>query len=304
MLQHYLSQHPDLTPWYEPRTVWIYAAPGRTHDRFEEADATPRVVRYIQRRFLRYQEKYGGLRVLEKTPSNTMRIPYVRRIFPSSQIVYIVRNPLDQLSSSEVQWRSSIRFSKLISRIKETPTLQLPYYARRLFVDLFRKKLLKSDYVSTWGVRYPGIQNDMQSHSVEEIIAKQWVACSQQARSDLEALPNNAYISVKYEDVVRDPVPAMENICDHLKLSLSDEMKSMIEEKTRKSRQGMWNRLPQGTLIKCVDILRDEMELLGYDVPTASEIERIGISERQAAEAKSLNTSYGRITDDPERQTE
>ena len=91
MMARLFDAHPEVTGWPEPRTVWTYADPARPHDRFDADDATPRVRRWIRRRFLAYQRRHGGLRVMEKTPSNVLRIPYVHAIFPESKLLYLIR---------------------------------------------------------------------------------------------------------------------------------------------------------------------------------------------------------------------
>ena len=206
MMWEYFDLHPQVKSWYEPRTVWVYADPRRLHDRFDEADATPGVVRYIRKRFLNYQEHHGGLRVMEKTPSNLVRIPYVQKIFPESKYLYMVRSPLSYLSSSELKWRKAITLRHALDRLWESPTSQLPYYAGRLFVDHFRKKVLRKKHVSVWGIRYEGIYDELKVMDTEEVIAKQWAYASRQANEDLKKLDPAKVLYMRYEDFVADPI--------------------------------------------------------------------------------------------------
>src|SRR3990170_8678052 len=90
--QKLIGLHPDIATWYEPRTLWLYADPRRPHDEFDETDATEKVVRYIRGRFLSYQKRHGNRRIMEKTPSNILRVPYVRAIFPEATLLLITRN--------------------------------------------------------------------------------------------------------------------------------------------------------------------------------------------------------------------
>ena len=82
--QKLIGLHPDIVTWYEPRTLWLYADPARRHDEFAENDATEKVVRYIRDRFLEYQSRHGGRRIMENTPSNVLRVPFVHEIFPDA----------------------------------------------------------------------------------------------------------------------------------------------------------------------------------------------------------------------------
>jgi len=183
------DNHPELCTWREPRTVWTYAAPGRRHDRFDERDARPRVIRHVRRCFLDYQREHGGRRVMEKTPSNVLRIPYVRRIFPDAALIYIKRDPFANLGSSEMKWQGTITRKRLLRRLRETPAWQWRHYVTRLVGDHFRKHVLRRKYPTVWGVRYPGIYRDAASMHATELMARQWVACVRQADADIAALP-------------------------------------------------------------------------------------------------------------------
>jgi hypothetical protein len=93
IVQKVMSTHPEIAGWYEPNALWLYAEPGRIHDEFDEGDATDKVKKYIRKQFLEYQKQHGNRIVLEKTPQNILRIPYVRAIFPEAKFLFIVRYP-------------------------------------------------------------------------------------------------------------------------------------------------------------------------------------------------------------------
>lgn len=268
MMHDLFDLHPQVASWYEPRTVWVYADPGRQHDYFDESDATERVKRYIRKRFLRYQREHGGLRIMEKTPSNILRIPYVRAIFPESKYVYMVREPLANLSSSEIKWRAPITLKHAMGRFWLTPKLQLPYYVGRLVRDTFRSRVLKRKHVSVWGVRYRGIYDDLKRLTPEEVIAKQWVACSVQAIKDIARLPKDLVLHLRYEDFVSDPVAHFTQICEHFDLPMTKRIEDALRSTVDAGRQHKWRRLDPSVLPKCLPILQEEMQRYGYSVPS------------------------------------
>ena len=259
--------HPNLCVWNEPRVVWTYADPARKHDRFTEADATPRVRRYIRRRFLKYQREHDGLRVMEKTPSNVLRARYLHAIFPESKFVYIVREPLANLSSSEYWWRSTITRHKLLLRLREVPKSQLHYYFGRFAQDFMLKKVLKKKKQSVWGVRYPGIYDDLKRLTTEEVIAKQWVNCVRYADEDLAHIPEELVKRVRYEEFVASPVEVFTGVLDHFGEPMTDEIARGLEEMVDPTRQNKWRRLDPEILRRCVPILEEEMARQGYAVP-------------------------------------
>jgi hypothetical protein len=267
MMHDLFDLHPEVKSWYEPRTIWMYADPGRRHDRFDESDARPRVIKYIRGRFLKYQQQNGNARVMEKTPSNLLRIPYVRAIFPEARYLYLVREPLANISSSELMWTQPIHRHKVWRRLKETPKSQLHYYVARFVVDHTRVRLLRKKYLSVWGVRYPGVYRDIKRLRVEEVIAKQWVECSRRAREDLKALDPGSVLEMRYEDFVASPVEEFGRVLAHFDLSMTPEIEEVLQEKIDPGRQDKWRRLDPGVIKAVLPILSNEMKLHGYDVP-------------------------------------
>ena len=211
MMHDLFDLHEQVSSWSEPRTLWAYGDPARRHDRFDAADATEQVCRYIRKRFEQYQRRHGDRRIMEKTPSNVLRVPYVRTIFPESKLLYILREPLANLSSTSVSWNDkSINRSRLLSRLRETPKSQLHYYIPHYLTDLYRIKILKRKRVSIWGVRYEGVYDDLQRMTTEQVIARQWVKCAQQADADLAQIDPDLVMRIRYEDFVTNPLPLFE----------------------------------------------------------------------------------------------
>jgi hypothetical protein len=267
MMHDLFDMHPEVKSWYEPRTIWTYADPARRHDRFDENDATPRVIRYIRGRFLKYQRQHGDARIMEKTPSNLLRIPYVNAIFPEARYLYLVREPLANISSSELMWTQPIHRHKVWRRLKETPKTQLYYYAARYVVDHARVRLLRKRYLSVWGVRYPGVYRDIKRMRVEEVIARQWVACSRQARADLASLDPGVVLHMRYEDFVAAPVEQFERILRHFDLDMTPEIERALRERIDPNRQQKWKRLDPDAIGAALPILSEEMRRHGYEVP-------------------------------------
>ena len=267
MMHDLFDMHPGVKSWYEPRTIWAYADPGRRHDRFDETDATPSVISYIRGRFLKYQQENGNARIMEKTPSNLLRIPYVRAIFPEARYLYLIREPLANISSSERMWHTPVHLNKVRRRLRETPKSQLHYYASRYVVDHARIKVFRKSNLSVWGVRYPGIYKDIKEMSVEEVIAKQWVECSRVAREDLASMDRGTVLSMRYEDFVRDPIEQFGHILEHFDLDMTPAIEKQLREHVDPNRQDKWRRLDDTLVGSVLPILSDEMTRHGYDVP-------------------------------------
>src|SRR4030066_407380 len=82
IVQKVMSAHPDIIGWYEPSELWLYADPKRSHDEFNESDATDKVKHYIRKQFLKYQQSNGNSVIFEKTPKNLLHMQHVGAILP------------------------------------------------------------------------------------------------------------------------------------------------------------------------------------------------------------------------------
>lgn len=266
MIHDLFDTHQQVVSWFEPRTLWLYADPRRKHDQFDASDATDRVKNYIRKRFLQFQQTHGNRRVMEKTPSNLMRIPYVHAIFPESKLLYILREPLANLSSVDLRGRKAITRKRAMERIAETPKSQLHYYLTRYVIDHFRVRVL-GKRPTYYGVRYPGFNEDRAHNTRFQMIARQWVACAQAADRELAKIDPALVHRIRYEDFVANPVQEFDRILAHFELSMTPELKTKLSSWVDAGRQQKWKRLDPTVLAECLPILRDEMIKQGYEIP-------------------------------------
>jgi hypothetical protein len=265
--QELLGLHSDVATWYEPRTLWRYADPARSHDESDENDATDDVVRYIRRRFLKYQSRHGGRQIMEKTPSNVLRVPYVHKIFPDSIYLYITRNPFSCLSSNELKWYRTKTWAGLRRTMADTPATQLHYYAGDFVKHMIVRKVFKNKYMSVWGPRYPGIDQDLKDHGMLRVIARQWARCNRKAREDLARLGNGRVFSFRYEDLIQDPPTVVRRIYEHCGLECGDAVVRATREMIDPGRQEKWLRLDRQELRAIIPEIESEMAFYGYEVP-------------------------------------
>jgi hypothetical protein len=267
IVQKVMSLHPDITGWYEPNALWLYADPGRIHDEFDENDATDRVKRYIRQRFLKYQKLHGNAVVLEKTPQNILRIPYVRAIFPEATFLFIVRNPFSFISSVEYKWQRTVTGQGVVRRLKDMPLSQLHHWVRRYLIQQINKRILRRKYLSIWGPRYKGIQDDLKKHDQLTIIARQWAIPSMKAERDMAAFYEGQILRSKYEDFVDNPLADLERICAHCGLQMTNDMVNATREMVKSDRKIKWQRFDPRDLARIIPEISGEMQRHGYEVP-------------------------------------
>ncbi len=265
--QKVLSTHPDVVGWYEPNPIWLYPDPGRIHDEFDENDATNRAKRYIRKRFLKYQDLNGNRIIMEKTPQNILRIPYVRAIFPEAILLFIVRDPFSFISSVEFKWQRTVTGRGIVRRLKDTPISQLPHWVRRYIVQQINKRVLRKKYLSIWGPRYKGIQDDLNTHDLLTVIARQWSVCSAKAEQDMASFEKGQILRLKYEAFVEDPVSDLERICAHCGLEMSSDMEKATREMVKSDRKLKWQRFDPRDLAQILPEISGEMQRHGYEIP-------------------------------------
>jgi len=267
MLHKLISLHPDVVPLYEPVSLWLSADPKRSHDEFEEKDATDQVKRYIRNKFLSYQQQHGNRIVVEKTPHNILRIPYVRAIFPEARFLYIVRNPLSFVSSVELKWQKPASRKRIVKRLKFTPVAQVHHYLKRFLSQLWNNRIMRRKYLSIWGPRYKGIQEDLKTEDLMVVIARQWSRSSSKAERDLALFEDGQVLRLRYEDFVQHPVSDMERICAHCSLQMTSDMANTVKEMVKTDRNLKWQRFETPVLAQIIPELYDEMERHGYEIP-------------------------------------
>ena len=267
LTQQLIGLHPDIVTWYEPRTLWRYADPRRGDDESDEGDATEDVIRYIRGRFLKYQSRHGGRQIMEKTPSNVLRVPFVHKVFPESVYLYITRNPFSCMSSNELKWHRTKTWAGLRRSLADVPLTQLHLYAGDFVSHMVVRKMIKSKHLPVWGPRYKGIDQDLKDYGVLRVVARQWAQCNRKAREDLAKLQNGSVLSFRYEDLIQDPPSVLRRVYSHCGLSCDDAILRTAREMIDPGRQEKWLRFNREDLRAIVPEIKDEMEFYGYEIP-------------------------------------
>lgn len=162
--------------------------PGRgivNSNRLTRRDATTAIVAELRQRFAsRVQDRDGqppdsgeAVRLLEKTPKNALRVPFLLEIFPEAQFIFLHRDPRANLSSMMQAWRA-----------KGWVTYRgLP------------------GWPGPWSLLLPPGYERLQGKPLEDVVAFQWRIANETILDDLESVPRERWTSVRYEDLVANP---------------------------------------------------------------------------------------------------
>lgn len=272
ILGRLLQAHPDFVHAREPRLVWRYGNDGYS-DQLLAHQATPRIISHIKHYFAKLILKESGTRLLEKTPSNSLRVQFVDRVFPDAIYVHITRNGFDAVPSIHSFWlnnSSGIINSRigdgrsiLLQRLNEMSVRQAPYYTKEFIHRALFKGAGKSSRL--WGPRLPGLAEMVRDMSILEVSAMQWRQCTELACHDGRLIGQERYMEIRLEEL---NLSKLEAILEHAGLT----MHSAVEEAYNKefdnqASQKRRNELSDADRTSLRRIISPTMKWLGYDEP-------------------------------------
>jgi len=166
-------------------------------NRLTEADADPATVEKLSAAFhaaLRDRvgrRAEGGVKMIEKTPKNSLRVPFFRSAYPDSHFLYLYRDARQTLSSMMEAWASR--------RFRTYP--ELPGWPP-----------------DTWSLLLVPGWRELIGLSLPEIVAHQWATTTRILLDDLEQVPPEQVRAVSFADFLDDPQAMMRALCRSLGL--------------------------------------------------------------------------------------
>lgn len=170
-------------------------------NRLGAADADPVTVRVLRRRFRaavrdrdgrRAEDPQVPVRLLEKTPRNALRIPFLRRTFPDATYVHLHREPVETMSSMLDGWRSG----------RHVSYPRLPGWGEPRWSFLL---------VPGW--------RDLRPHDLPGVVGHQWASTVTHLLDGLAGVPPERQVRVRYRDLVDDPAGTVGSLCERLGLA-------------------------------------------------------------------------------------
>lgn len=129
----------------------------------------------------------GAVRMLEKTPKNTLRIPFLREVFPGARFIFLHRDPRQVMASMIEGWRSG---------------------------DFVTYPQLPGWRGPAWSFLLPPGWPAWDGLSLPELVSRQWEASMRILLDDLAAVPAADRIGLDYADLVADPQGQVQRLCD------------------------------------------------------------------------------------------
>lgn len=202
-----LSDHPRMWSRYEelPRVFWavspIHPVRGEridedpspevagqvaralyaeAHNReiFKDASVLGHLPRSLFKKRLNFLYKRPPIRFVEKTPANSLRVPFLAAAFPDARFIFLVRKAEAVISSLMEGW-------KFWSGVESKGDAAWSY--------------------TKWHYLAPPGWKDQVGRKLQEICAFQWVESNRLARDDLETCCPDRYMMVRHEDLLAAP---------------------------------------------------------------------------------------------------
>jgi hypothetical protein len=160
----------------------------------DESHAHPEIVAVLRERFnglLRDRQGLsapsGRVRMLEKTPKNALRIPFLAKVFPEAHFIFLYRDPRQVLSSMMEAWESG-RFVTYGS---------LPGWTG----------------ARPWSLLLTPGWRDLASLPLERIVALQWATAMTILLDSFGAISEERRTTACYDALIADPNAEVRRIC-------------------------------------------------------------------------------------------
>jgi len=265
MLRDVIASHPaiDRVP-YDINFIWRLGNESLAHDELIPDHVTPRIAGRIQKKLFAY--KQGAPFLIEKTVSNSLRVPFVDAIFPDAKYIFLFRDGRDVVESTYRQWNAPPDWNYLLEKALVFPLLDAPGYAWRYGMNLIRKGSPVAHKTVTWGPRYEGIDQDVATKDLIEVCAIQWSRCVERAYSSLQTLGAAKALKIKYEDFVSRPQHHLIKIAEFIGIDPHPYRREGIVDSIRTDNIGRgWRRLSSKQQEQVSRVLRVPLNLLGYE---------------------------------------
>lgn len=256
--EHLLSNHSEVAYLGEPDYVWQNVIGYQSHDLIKVEEAETWKGDYLKKQFENFMKENSANVLLEKSPSNCFRIPFIKSVFPEAKFIHIIRDGREVTLSASKEWsvqgggamdskelREFSLFKRFFREIidegqfsKRFQSIRgyylLPLYFLKL-LKYFRRHLLNDNRV-IWGPKFPGLKSVRKRYSLLETCAIQWYRSVIAAESSLKQLDESRVLRVRYEDLIKQPSNTLKDIYGFLNISDDESSIKELSEKVQRNK--------------------------------------------------------------------
>lgn len=251
--------------------IWRHGNINIPTDELTPDHARPEVCAFIRREFSKLANKHHGkhqsIRVVEKTCANTLRLDFVHAVLPEASIIHLVRDGRAVAESARRRWQAPPDIRYLLEKVRWVPATDIPYYALRYLRYQAGRLQGANGSQSSWGPRFQGLDQLVAEKELIEVCGIQWQRCVQAAETALARLPAEHRLTVRYEDLVADPVTVTRQIYQHLNLPFTDEVARFVTDNVHTDNIHKWQeRLSDRDLQLLMPHIEAELRTHHYNI--------------------------------------
>lgn len=287
ILGEILDKHNEISQWYEPYFIWDRFFRNSSDDERTVKDATPKITRRIRHDFVRYKKKTGTRIIVDKSPRNSLKIPFIREIFPRARFVHILRDGRDVTLSIHKEWmrrknlftdqtrKYHVNYRELFQVVNEWLKRQrfIKDKTRALWFETRGHLINKSLHLNRlrwngeigWGPRFKGWEHVYRNHSLLQFNAFQWLKCVESIYKSWTKIPSQYKMEIRYEKFVAEGERTIADVLRFLGLAGYEQfLRSM--PKLKKDNYDKWRKEFSRKQLMEIDALLTPMLIeLGYE---------------------------------------
>lgn len=188
-------------------------------------------------------------RLIDKTPRNALRIPFIGAVFPDARYVFLQRDGRDNINSLINAWRTPRYRTYKLPEPHSIPGVDPNWWKFTL---------------------YPGWRSEM-AGPLEVVCARQWMLSYDYALAALNGVPAERQLTVRYETLADRPEEEVGRILGFLELPYEAAVRDKAEAARSKPvnvvtppERGKWRRENPMEIESILPLIRPTMEALGY----------------------------------------
>lgn len=223
ILGNILNGHQKISQWYEPYFIWDHYFRHYPDDKRTRKEVTPKIKHQIYSAFLKFKKKTGNKIIVDKSPRNSLKIPFILGVFPNARFIHLLRDGRDATLSIHKEWirrkkivsNSNHKFDYLSALIGINRWLQRqPFFSdkiRALWFETHFHLINKSKHLNRlrwkndvgWGPRFKDWEKVLDKNSLLQFNAYQWLRCVESIMVSWPEIPSENKIIVRYEELLR-----------------------------------------------------------------------------------------------------
>ena len=286
ILGELLDRHQHVSQWYEPYFIWDHFFRTAPDDERTEADVKPEIKNWIYRNFTRYKRRRKCAVLVDKSPRNSLKIPFIIAIFPQAKFIHLLRDGRDATLSINKKWlqrqnivhnpltKGRFDYEKAFHIVHEFLRFQ-PYLTDKVRAfwfetngHLINKKMhlnrLRWNGKVGWGPRFKGWTHIYEKSSLLKFNASQWLHCVQRIEADWKLIRQSNRLTVRYEDLIQTPRQKIREILDFLGLDTDNAFYSSLPKLKADNYNNWKTGFSKENLKEINPILTPQLKKCGY----------------------------------------